>query len=460
FDIPMSCGGTSSRTFKLTIQPWDEVNNTWGTKVNGGSVTLDVSCPVVVPAFATTPCAGQNNELSVTCPACPCTFDNDNMTITVEVSGTHTYVSDLEFYLSDGSGTTVLLGNSSCANNGDDFSGLTFTSSAGGAGFDACNAPTPLSGTHNVDFFLLDGAGINGNWELLVRDCVGQDNGNLTNYTVTISPNNANTCLTGNLVVSSSMNAPIPDNDCSVGLVMPLNFTALPGMADTPIWTTPDGTTLNTSTIVPAFAEGENMANYTVQCPCSDPCPKEVIAVRSDCLPVELLSFTAIPNNMQQVDLHWTTATELDNSHFEIERSADGHKFQLIGKVLGVGTSVSLQKYTYTDIAPDQAVNYYRLKQVDFAGTYDYSEVVVVELGKQTSIKVFPSPVHDLLHIQANASISAIKVINVTGEIVLSNNNLSDASLELEVTSLLTGTYFISVTTQQGQTDILRFVKH
>lgn len=93
-------------------------------------------------------------------------------------------------------------------------------------------------------------------------------------------------------------------------------------------------------------------------------------------VPVELISFagTAIGS---EVHLSWQTATETNNQGFEIQRGKDNFKFETIGFVEGAGTVTDVQIYSYVDknISGQQ---FYRLKQVDFDGSFDYSNVIEV----------------------------------------------------------------------------------
>lgn len=95
-------------------------------------------------------------------------------------------------------------------------------------------------------------------------------------------------------------------------------------------------------------------------------------------LPVELLSFTASPLEAS-VRLDWSTATELNNDYFTVERSEDAITFETIGKVFGSGTSSEMHDYEFSDNAPRDGVNYYRLLQVDYDGKYQLSPVVPVD---------------------------------------------------------------------------------
>lgn len=110
----------------------------------------------------------------------------------------------------------------------------------------------------------------------------------------------------------------------------------------------------------------------------------DVVVEASVPLPVELLYFEA--RAVQSgVSLHWATATETGNDHFEIQRSSDGRYFVAVGQVPGQGTSTWRQDYAYRD-APDRPGNYYyRLRQVDEDGRYEYSPVRAVHFDTPSS---------------------------------------------------------------------------
>ncbi len=98
-------------------------------------------------------------------------------------------------------------------------------------------------------------------------------------------------------------------------------------------------------------------------------------------LPVSLTTFTAKANKAGTVNLAWSTASETNNSHFEITRSTDGVNFTKVGQVAGSGNSNKAQHYNYTDSKPASGNNYYRLKQVDHDGKSELSQIVVANVG-------------------------------------------------------------------------------
>lgn len=127
--------------------------------------------------------------------------------------------------------------------------------------------------------------------------------------------------------------------------------------------------------------------------------PPGAVGVAASSLPVQLTHFTAQAKG-KQVDLNWQTATEQNNDHFELQRSADGRSWAAIGKITGRGTTQQEQAYDYTDQRPLPGLSYYRLKQVDYDGAFEYHGPVSVRRGiGDGGMKVFPNPVGDRLYL-------------------------------------------------------------
>jgi len=95
-------------------------------------------------------------------------------------------------------------------------------------------------------------------------------------------------------------------------------------------------------------------------------------------IPVELISFTATSNG-KEVILNWSTATELNNQLFEVQRSFEGNDFATVGSVYGKGTTTERQDYSYSDKNLAEGKYFYRLKQIDYLGSYEYSDVLEVD---------------------------------------------------------------------------------
>jgi len=110
-------------------------------------------------------------------------------------------------------------------------------------------------------------------------------------------------------------------------------------------------------------------------------------------LPVNLKIFKARAEGNNKVKVFWTTEYEKDNAYFDIERSADGINFTSVGKVPGVNYHGHLTNYTFYDPHPLKAISYYRLKQVDVDGKFNYSPIERVKISDtDNSFDVFPNP--------------------------------------------------------------------
>lgn len=169
-------------------------------------------------------------------------------------------------------------------------------------------------------------------------------------------------------------------------------------------------------------------------------------------LPVELVSFKAVAQQ-NQVLLQWATASERDNDRFEVERSQDGRKFTLIGQVKGKGTSSLTNSYTFTDKNPGTGVNYYRLRQVDFDGAFEYSKTIAVHMKEtRASVKAYPNPFSYSLQVGIASEIAGtiqVTVADAQGRVAIEQTIVSEgrySTLELSTQQLATGVYFLRVT--------------
>ncbi len=135
-------------------------------------------------------------------------------------------------------------------------------------------------------------------------------------------------------------------------------------------------------------------------------------------VPVTLVSFGGSVDNKNEVSLVWKTATEINNSHFDIERSIDGTNFLKVASVKGKGNTTDVQTYTFQDLNFVVSKNYqyafYRLKQVDFDANFKYSPVVNLKLQKPNSLSVLSALVSgEVLNITYNSPEKAKTTIAV-----------------------------------------------
>ena len=181
------------------------------------------------------------------------------------------------------------------------------------------------------------------------------------------------------------------------------------------------------------------------------------LAELTDFVPVELLAFTASVRN-SEIQLLWCTASELNNMGFEIERSInDNDNFVTVGFVEGKGSSTEINYYSFIDNPQLSGVNqiYYRLKQVDFDGTFSYSDIVNVSYDVPAEFVLgqnFPNPFNPSTRISyfvPKESYVSIKVYDFLGREVttLVNETKSTGSYELsfDASGLPSGTYFYTM---------------
>jgi hypothetical protein len=167
-------------------------------------------------------------------------------------------------------------------------------------------------------------------------------------------------------------------------------------------------------------------------------------------------------------ELNWATATEIDNSHFVIERSYDGLTFEAIDRVEGNGNSDAVLHYAYTDthIAQGSDVVYYRLHQFDYNGTSEYSVVrkVSFEMNNlaKPSIAIYPNPFTSDVYINFSTLSGAeatIKVTNLSGQQLLERSIDNTQSIEnVDLSSLKKGVYFINITSD-SKSSMIKVIK-
>ncbi|MCX6290527.1 MAG: hypothetical protein NT126_02030, partial [Bacteroidetes bacterium] len=115
-------------------------------------------------------------------------------------------------------------------------------------------------------------------------------------------------------------------------------------------------------------------------------------------LPIELLKFDAYPKE-QMVITDWSTASEINNDYFTLERSSNGLEFYEIGKIRGAGNSSVTLNYSFPDEHPLTGISYYRLKQTDFDGRFSYSPVVMISYKKDQKFYLYPNPSKDIVYL-------------------------------------------------------------
>ena len=182
-------------------------------------------------------------------------------------------------------------------------------------------------------------------------------------------------------------------------------------------------------------------------------------------LPVELKDFTT-QKHTRSVSLHWSTASEKNNDYFLVEKSEDGKSFEAIGQVAGAGNSETLLNYNFSDEQPRAGANYYRLKQVDFNGDFEYSDVRSVMMEVENGyFSVFPNPTYDdLLNIAFSTKddlILEIELFDVEGKRLLHDNWFLENGInkrQISLKGIAPGVYSLKMK-GGGKTYVERVVK-
>jgi hypothetical protein len=185
-------------------------------------------------------------------------------------------------------------------------------------------------------------------------------------------------------------------------------------------------------------------------------------------LPVTLTSFTAQVNRANKVNLYWATKSEVNASHFSIQRSVDAVNFQDVAMVLTrEGNSAALRNYSYPDniSSVNADIIYYRLKMVDMDGSFSYSSVEVIRVEKAESNKVitYPNPATSELRVSIPDSWQNKAVIysiyNMNGSLVKAKINSNAGQTEtLNVSDLPVGTYVVK-TASGANISTQKFIK-
>jgi hypothetical protein len=184
-------------------------------------------------------------------------------------------------------------------------------------------------------------------------------------------------------------------------------------------------------------------------------------------VPVKLNALTARKFN-NDVVLNWSTASETNNSHFAVERSLDGTNFEAIGTVKGNGTTARLSNYHFTDyMAADEYSRYntlyYRLKQYDFDGSYDYSQTVTVNVGSTEKVQanIYPNPnkgSFELLLSAVNGSQVTVDIYDMIGNLVYSQQFSGNALRQMLVQHNLNSGMYTANVKHNGTATAIKFV--
>ncbi|GAA0893982.1 hypothetical protein GCM10009122_36620 [Fulvivirga kasyanovii] len=176
-------------------------------------------------------------------------------------------------------------------------------------------------------------------------------------------------------------------------------------------------------------------------------------------MPIELARFDAKVKGAD-VEVTWTTSSELNNDFFTIERSRDGKDYEIAGVVEGAGNSEEPLSYSYTDSSPFSGRSYYRLKQTDYDGKFEYFAPVMVEKDnvviENVQLTVYPNPslnqvITVVVEGLADGSEARVAMMDLQGNAVftedVASNGIGNVEVKIDPSSISGGNYLVVVTT-------------
>jgi hypothetical protein len=171
-------------------------------------------------------------------------------------------------------------------------------------------------------------------------------------------------------------------------------------------------------------------------------------------VPVELTSFSGFVAN-GNVTLNWSTATETNNQGFDVERFVESFNWEKIGFVQGSGTTTELRSYSFVDENVTEGKYSYRLKQIDFDGSFEYSDVVEIEVGTPNQYSLeqnYPNPFNPTTTISYSIKekgLVTLKVFDILGNelktLVNEEKEVGSYKIEFSAASFASGIYFYTI---------------
>ncbi len=176
-------------------------------------------------------------------------------------------------------------------------------------------------------------------------------------------------------------------------------------------------------------------------------------------LPVELISFSAECNDNNEVMLSWSTASEINNDYFEIQRSTQGIAWEVIARVQGAGFSNIILDYDYLDKEKPNTTTYYRLRQIDYDGSSKLSDIIQIRCENNMEkpvISVYPNPFTSSFNIEFenwDLNFAEIELLDITSRTIKKwnlENTLPNFIYEVNLSNLNPAMYMLKIKTSSG----------
>lgn len=171
-------------------------------------------------------------------------------------------------------------------------------------------------------------------------------------------------------------------------------------------------------------------------------------------LPITLLKFNT-QKDKDKTLIEWITSSETNNDYFNVEHSIDGETFSTINTIKGAGNSNQILNYQCYHINPINGINYYRLKQVDFDGSFSYSEIKAVNFENNQDIAFYYNNQHIYLHTKYDIHNTGLQIFDLRGQLVFEEIiNLNQNLTSIKIPSLSNGIYIAKVKNEEFQNSI------
>jgi len=179
-------------------------------------------------------------------------------------------------------------------------------------------------------------------------------------------------------------------------------------------------------------------------------------------LPVEWLNLDAVKTGPSIVRIDWRTSQEINNDRFEIEKKTSQGTFTTIGTVSGNGTTDQISTYTFTDRGTMAEYVYYRIKQIDLDGTFEYSKTLEVKFKQVTQeVNVYPNPAANQLNLTTYfQGKHRYKILSLSGHIIQTGTYDNTFQTErINIAPLKSGRYLIQINLPDGTQINRHFIK-
>jgi len=303
-----------------------------------------------------------------------------------------------------------------------------------------------------------------------VSGSTGSGSGSVTVAASNACGSSANSSMTINIVNGSVPATPVISGPTNPNAGSSVQYVASTNNATGFNWIVPTGWTITSgagsSTITVTVGNQGQNGNITAQATTfcnggTNPAGTKSVSP-SEPLPVKLVRFEVLDQENYAL-LKWTTATELNNDYFEIQRSVNGFDFEKIGVVKGNGTKYSTSQYTFRDenySSIRSSEFYYRFKQIDYNGDFEFSPIVGINKDvkdKKVVRSIYPMPFSNEINLEVDLPLQTpitITITDLTGkQLVEKTFNGIKGLNQFNITDqdqLQNGVYFINILFQDN----------